>query len=105
MFGSVNNQMRIAREEIFGPVVCAIPFDDLPDAIAKGNDSAFGLAAYGLAIFAKPTKPLLLSRPVLSGLIATTRSTMRRPGVDSSKAVGAARRGPMVSTTSRKSSQ
>ncbi len=45
VFGSVNNQMRIAREEIFGPVVCAIPFDDLPDAIAKGNDSAFGLAA------------------------------------------------------------
>jgi acyl-CoA reductase-like NAD-dependent aldehyde dehydrogenase len=37
--------MRIAREEIFGPVVCAIPFNDLPDAIAKGNDSPFGLAA------------------------------------------------------------
>ena len=45
VFGDVNNQMRIAREEIFGPVVCAIPFVDLPDAIAKGNDSPFGLAA------------------------------------------------------------
>jgi acyl-CoA reductase-like NAD-dependent aldehyde dehydrogenase len=45
VFAGVNNTMRIAREEIFGPVVCAIPFEDLPDAIAKGNDSEFGLAA------------------------------------------------------------
>lgn len=45
VFSGVTNSMRIAREEIFGPVVCAIPFKDLPDAIAKGNDSPFGLAA------------------------------------------------------------
>ena len=45
VFSGVHNQMRIAQEEIFGPVVCAIPFGDLPDAIAKGNDSPFGLAA------------------------------------------------------------
>jgi aldehyde dehydrogenase (NAD+) len=45
VFAGVNNGMRIAREEIFGPVVCAIPFEDLPDAVAKGNDSEFGLAA------------------------------------------------------------
>jgi acyl-CoA reductase-like NAD-dependent aldehyde dehydrogenase len=45
VFTGVHNQMRIAQEEIFGPVVCAIPFDDLPDAIAQGNDSPFGLAA------------------------------------------------------------
>jgi acyl-CoA reductase-like NAD-dependent aldehyde dehydrogenase len=45
VFAGVNNSMRIAQEEIFGPVVCAIPFDDQPDAIAKGNDSPFGLAA------------------------------------------------------------
>ena len=45
VFARVDNRMRIAREEIFGPVVCAIPFDDFPDAIAKGNDSPFGLAA------------------------------------------------------------
>jgi len=45
VFSNVNNTMRIAQEEIFGPVVCAIPFKDLPDAIAKGNDSPFGLAA------------------------------------------------------------
>lgn len=45
VFAGVDNSMRIAREEIFGPVVCAIPFRDLPDAVAKGNDSPFGLAA------------------------------------------------------------
>ena len=45
VFTNVDNSMRIAQEEIFGPVVCAIPFDDQPDAIAKGNDSPFGLAA------------------------------------------------------------
>lgn len=45
VFSGVHNQMRIAQEEIFGPVVCAIPFEDLPDAIAKGNESPFGLAA------------------------------------------------------------
>jgi acyl-CoA reductase-like NAD-dependent aldehyde dehydrogenase len=45
VFSSVTNDMRIAREEIFGPVVCALPFTDLPDAIRRGNDSPFGLAA------------------------------------------------------------
>jgi acyl-CoA reductase-like NAD-dependent aldehyde dehydrogenase len=41
----VTNQMRVAREEIFGPVACAMPFDDLPDAVRQGNDSPYGLAA------------------------------------------------------------
>jgi aldehyde dehydrogenase (NAD+) len=45
VFSGVTNDMRIAREEIFGPVVCTIPFKDLPDAICQGNDSSFGLAA------------------------------------------------------------
>lgn len=45
IFTEVDNSMRIAQEEIFGPVACALPFDDQPDAISKGNDSPFGLAA------------------------------------------------------------
>jgi acyl-CoA reductase-like NAD-dependent aldehyde dehydrogenase len=36
--------MRIVREEIFGPVVSIIPFDNEADAIAKANDTSFGLA-------------------------------------------------------------
>ena len=45
VFAGVTSDMRIAREEIFGPVVCALPFKDLPDAIAHGNDTPYGLAA------------------------------------------------------------
>jgi aldehyde dehydrogenase (NAD+) len=40
-----DNSMRVAREEIFGPVVVIIPFDDEEDAIALANDSDYGLAA------------------------------------------------------------
>lgn len=45
VFADVSNEMRIAREEIFGPVVCAIPFDDFEEVIAMANDTNFGLAA------------------------------------------------------------
>lgn len=41
----VTNQMRVAREEIFGPVVVVIPFRDEADAIAQANDSDFGLGS------------------------------------------------------------
>ena len=40
----VTNQMRVAREEIFGPVLVVIPFDDDADAVAIANDSDYGLA-------------------------------------------------------------
>jgi aldehyde dehydrogenase (NAD+) len=42
---SGDNQMRVAREEIFGPVIVIIPFDSEDDAVAIANDSAYGLAA------------------------------------------------------------
>ncbi len=45
LFCNGTNQMRIAREEIFGPVGVVIPFDDEQSAIAMANDSEFGLAA------------------------------------------------------------
>ncbi len=44
VFAGVNNDMRIAREEIFGPVVSLIPFDDAEDALRIANDTRFGLA-------------------------------------------------------------
>jgi aldehyde dehydrogenase (NAD+) len=46
VFTGVNNNMRIAREEIFGPVLCVIPYDDEDEAIAVANDSPYGLQAY-----------------------------------------------------------
>jgi aldehyde dehydrogenase (NAD+) len=46
VFADVHNQMKIAREEIFGPVLCVLPYDDEADAIAIANDSDYGLSAY-----------------------------------------------------------
>ncbi|MFE9926503.1 aldehyde dehydrogenase family protein [Streptomyces sp. NPDC005774] len=43
VFGGVTNEMRIAREEIFGPVLSILPFDDVDEAIAIANDSDYGL--------------------------------------------------------------
>jgi acyl-CoA reductase-like NAD-dependent aldehyde dehydrogenase len=45
VFADVNNDMQIAREEIFGPVAAAIPFKDENDAVLQGNDTTYGLAA------------------------------------------------------------
>lgn len=45
LFTQVTNQMRIAREEIFGPVGVVIPFDTEEEAVAIANDSEYGLAA------------------------------------------------------------
>lgn len=45
VYTGVTNDMRIAREEIFGPVVCVIPFEDDDDAVRLANDSDFGLSA------------------------------------------------------------
>ncbi|MFP5474574.1 MAG: aldehyde dehydrogenase family protein [Gammaproteobacteria bacterium] len=45
LYTGVNNNMRIAREEIFGPVACVIPFDDENEAVRIANDTDYGLAA------------------------------------------------------------
>jgi 5-carboxymethyl-2-hydroxymuconic-semialdehyde dehydrogenase len=46
VFADVDNRMRIAQEEIFGPVACLIPFADEADAIAQANDIPYGLSSY-----------------------------------------------------------
>ncbi|MGH7078518.1 MAG: aldehyde dehydrogenase family protein, partial [Acetobacteraceae bacterium] len=45
IFGDVNPSMRIAREEVFGPVLAVLPFDDDDDAVRIGCDIPYGLAA------------------------------------------------------------
>jgi 4-(gamma-glutamylamino)butanal dehydrogenase len=45
VFTGVTNDMRIAQEEIFGPVLAVLPFDDVDDAVRIANDTVYGLAA------------------------------------------------------------
>jgi len=45
VFTDVKPDMKVVREEIFGPVVCAIPFKDPEEVVAAGNDTPYGLAA------------------------------------------------------------
>jgi aldehyde dehydrogenase (NAD+) len=45
VFAGVRDDMRIAREEIFGPVLSALPFDDIDDAITRANSSEYGLGS------------------------------------------------------------
>ncbi|MFE1570659.1 5-carboxymethyl-2-hydroxymuconate semialdehyde dehydrogenase [Comamonas odontotermitis] len=46
VFAEVNNRMRIAQDEIFGPVACIIPFSDEAEAIRLANDTQYGLSSY-----------------------------------------------------------
>jgi aldehyde dehydrogenase (NAD+) len=46
VFADVNNEMTIAREEIFGPVLCILGYDDLDQAVEIGNDTDYGLYGY-----------------------------------------------------------
>jgi len=45
IIGGLDNSARTVREEIFGPVLCVLPFDDEEDLVAQANDSVYGLAA------------------------------------------------------------
>jgi len=46
VFADVDNRMRIAQEEIFGPVACLIPFADEAEAVRLANDTSYGLSSY-----------------------------------------------------------
>jgi aldehyde dehydrogenase (NAD+) len=46
IFSDVTNDMTIAREEIFGPVLCILAYDDIDDAVEIANDTDYGLAGY-----------------------------------------------------------
>lgn len=66
IFADVNNQMTIAREEIFGPVLCIIPYKDIYEAIEIANDTPYGLSS---AVFAKDRdEGLKIARHIRAGL-------------------------------------
>ncbi len=67
IFDGVTNKMKIAREEIFGPVLSVIPFTSLEDGLTQGNDTAYGLAA---AVWTRDVaKALRAARAIRAGTV------------------------------------
>ena len=67
LFADVDNSMTIAQEEIFGPVLVMIPFDDDDDAVRIANDSAFGLS--GGVTSADEERALSVARRIRAGTV------------------------------------
>jgi len=74
IFADVDNRMTIAQEEIFGPVVCVIPYDDEDDAVAIANDSPYGLSGSVWGSDAEHAKAV--ARRVRSGNVAVNQHTL-----------------------------
>ena len=74
VFVDVDNGMTIAREEIFGPVVAVLPYDDVDDAVAIANDSEYGLA--GSVWSADTDRATDVARRVRTGIISINGFTL-----------------------------
>jgi betaine-aldehyde dehydrogenase len=74
VFAGAHNDMRIAREEIFGPVIAVIPYDDEEEAVRLANDSDYGLA--GSVWTADPAHGLDVARKVRTGTYAVNMYLM-----------------------------
>ena len=68
VFVDVTNDMRIAREEIFGPVLVVIPYEDEDDAVRIANESEYGL--HGGVVSADPERALRVARRIRAGTIS-----------------------------------
>ncbi len=67
IFTGVDNAMRIAREEIFGPVLCLIAYEDEEDAIAIANDTPYGLSSHVSS--ADPDRARRVARRLRAGMV------------------------------------
>ncbi len=75
VFADVDNSMRIAQEEIFGPVACLIPFKDEADAIRIANDINYGLSSY---IWTENnSKALRVSQAIEAGMVFVNSQNVR----------------------------
>jgi betaine-aldehyde dehydrogenase len=74
VFRDVDNSMRIAQEEIFGPVVAVIPYDTEDDAIRIANDSEFGL--HGAVFTADEPRALAMAARIRTGTFTVNGFTM-----------------------------
>ena len=67
IFGGVSNNMKIAQEEIFGPVLATLSFDDIDQVVALANQNPYGLAA---AVWTRDLKKAhLVSRQLQAGTV------------------------------------
>jgi hypothetical protein len=78
VFADTSNDWRLAREEIFGPVLVAIPWRDEADAIRMANDSHYGLAAY---VWTHDIgKALRTAHAIESGWVQVNQGLGQQPG-------------------------
>ncbi|NYT59207.1 aldehyde dehydrogenase family protein [Alcaligenaceae bacterium] len=79
VFVGVSNDDRLAREEIFGPVTCVIPFDDYEEVISMANDSDYGLAA---TIWTKDLRRALdATQRLQAGFVQVNQNIVAQPGL------------------------
>ena len=78
LFADVDNSMTIAQEEIFGPVLVVIPFDDEDDAVRIANDSPYGLA--GNVMAGSLDHALAVAKRLRAGFIGAQRHRGLRRG-------------------------
>ncbi|MGW0854833.1 aldehyde dehydrogenase [Streptomyces sp. NPDC002690] len=78
LFADVDNTMRIAREEIFGPVLVVIPFDDEDDAVRIANDSDYGLG--GGVWSADQERALAVARRIRTGIVLVNGAAPAKDG-------------------------
>ncbi|MBE1537111.1 aldehyde dehydrogenase [Actinomadura algeriensis] len=79
ILADVDNSMRVAREEIFGPVLCLIPYDDDDDAVRIANDSPYGLA--GGVWTGDARRALRVARRIRTGSVSINGSAPPFPAV------------------------
>lgn len=76
VFGNVTNSMTVAREEIFGPVLCILAYDSVGEAIAIANDTPYGLSAYVSS--ANTERALAVSRELRAGQVHINNAPVDR---------------------------
>ena len=75
VFTKVDNKMKVAQEEIFGPVICLIPYKDVEDAIDIANDSPYGLSS--MVSCADETKGNEIAKKIRTGQVIVNRPSRR----------------------------